>query len=341
MIKADQLTKSFRITRKAPGFVASVRSLFKREYETKYALNGVTLQVEPGEIVGLVGANGAGKTTLIKILSGIIHPTSGTVSVLGYKPWERKNDFRRQIGLLMGQKAQLWWDLPAADCFKLLQEIYGIEKKQYDETLDQLAETLSVKDLLHVPIRRLSLGERMKMELIAVLLHHPKVIFLDEPTLGLDITSQKAIRQFLTDFSARYKPALIITSHYMQDIEEVCKRLIIIRKGAFVYDGQLSDIRDECNSQKRVTVRTADLKTSESKTAVENTLHSVAAEQISIIDDQITFSVSPENVSAAIGGLVSLISVRDISIEEEDIADIIENVMLARVPSQEGFSDVA
>ena len=304
-----------------------MRSLFKREFETKFALNGVSLTIEPGEIVGLVGANGAGKTTLIKILSGIVHPTSGSATVLGYKPWERKNDFRRQIGLLMGQKAQLWWDLPAADCFKLLQEIYRIEKKQYDDTLAHLSETLFVKNLLNVPIRRLSLGERMKMELIAVLLHHPKVIFLDEPTLGLDITSQKAIRQFLTDFSRKYKPALLITSHYMQDIEEVCKRLVIIRKGNFIYDGQLSNIRDQCNALKKVSVRTeGEL----NKEIIESSLKSLPIEQLTIVDDLLTFKVAREEVSSAIGALASSVSVRDITIEEEDIADIIENLMLAR-----------
>ena len=327
MIKADQLTKSFLISKKAPGFKASLKSLFKRDFETKFALNGVSLQIEPGEIVGLVGANGAGKTTLIKILSGIIHPTSGEVSVLGFKPFQRKNEFRRQIGLLMGQKAQLWWDLPAADCFTLLKEIYRIEKKQFDETLAILAETLAVKDLLHVPVRRLSLGERMKMELIAVLLHRPKVIFLDEPTLGLDITAQKAIRSFLTDFSARYKPALLITSHYMQDIEEVCKRILIIKKGSFIYDGQLSGLRETFDSQKKVTVRTDSMVTQQ---VVEYALNAVMVSNLEVIADAVTFSVPRERVSAAISSLVSAVSVTDITIEEEDIADIIEQVLLAK-----------
>jgi ABC-2 type transport system ATP-binding protein len=327
MISAHKLTKSFTLTKKDPGFVGSLGALFRREYETKFALRGVSLDIEPGEIVGLVGANGAGKTTLIKILSGIIHPTDGDVTVLGYKPWERKNEFRRKIGLLMGQKAQLWWDLPAADCFTLLREIYATPKKQFDEMLVLLSETLQVKDLLHVPVRRLSLGERMKMELIAVLLHRPEVIFLDEPTLGLDITSQKAIRNFLTDYSHRYKPILLITSHYMQDIEEVCKRLIVIRKGSFVYDGALADIRDTSDYQKRVVIHTDE---TISNTRIEQLLQNVSVEELAVSDGTISFHVTRSNLSAALSALVSQMTVRDIAIEEEDIADIIERLMLVK-----------
>jgi ABC-2 type transport system ATP-binding protein len=327
MISAHKLTKSFTITKKNPGFVGSLISLFNRERETKFALQGVSLDIEPGEIVGLVGANGAGKTTLIKILSGIIHPTSGDVSVLGFKPWERKNDFRRKIGLLMGQKAQLWWDLPAADCFTLLREIYRTPQKQFDEMLALLSETLQVKELLHVPVRRLSLGERMKMELIAVLLHRPEVVFLDEPTLGLDITSQKAIRSFLTDYSTRYKPILLITSHYMQDIEEVCKRLIVIRKGSFVYDGALSDVRATSDSHKKVTFHTDQ---TVSDVDVRKILSGIPINDLTVIGGDIAFQVGRDGLSAALGALVSQITVRDIAIGEEDIADIIERLMIVK-----------
>ena len=331
MITANNLTKSFIISKKNPGLAGSIKSLFHREFETKFALQGVSLQVEPGEIVGLVGANGAGKTTLIKILSGIIHPTSGDVSVLGFKPWERKNEFRRQIGLLMGQKAQLWWDLPAGDCFTLLREIYQTPKKQFDEMLSVLSETLAIKDLLTVPVRRLSLGERMKMELVAVLLHRPKVIFLDEPTLGLDITSQKAIRAFLTDYSKEYKPILLITSHYMQDIEEVCKRLIVIRKGSFVYDGQLADVRSKTQSKKKVIIHSDESATVESIRSIFNL---IPYESLEVDNGCISFQVDPEDLSKALSALVAKITVRDLAIEEEDIADILERMMLVKQDSR-------
>jgi ABC-2 type transport system ATP-binding protein len=219
MIEVDRLAKTFRVAKKAPGFVGSLKSLVRRETVAKEAVKGVSFRVDEGEIVGLVGANGAGKTTLVKMLAGIIHPTSGEARVLGFRPWERDDRFRRQISLIMGQKAQLWWDLPAADCFLLLKEIYRVPDETYEANLDQLSTMLEVKDELRVQIRRLSLGERMKMELIAALLHGPRAVFLDEPTIGLDLTAQRAVRDFLLAYRERHRPAMIVTSHYMEDIE--------------------------------------------------------------------------------------------------------------------------
>lgn len=242
MIEVSNLSKVFKAFRKEPGLMGSLKSLVKRDYREKHALRGVSLKIAPGEIVGLVGANGAGKTTLVKILAGIIHPSAGTARVLGFDPWKRQNDFKRQIALVMGQKAQLWWDLPASDCFILLREIYQIPKPDFDRRLAQLTSALRVGDELKTPIRQLSLGERMKMELIATLLHEPKVVFLDEPTIGLDITAQRAIREFLLDYRRTHKPAMILTSHYMEDIRQMCERMIIIRDGQFVYDGSLAEI---------------------------------------------------------------------------------------------------
>ena len=237
MIKVENLHKTFKVHKKEPGLKASGKSLFSRKWIEKKALVDVSLSIGEGEILGLVGANGAGKTTLVKILSGIIHPTSGTTHVLGFNPWERHNDFRKQIALIMGQKAQLWWDLPAEDCFLLLREIYQIPKKQYEENLSFLSNTLNISDQMNIQIRRLSLGERMKMELIAALLHNPRVVFLDEPTIGLDLTAQRAIRQFLLNYRQKHRPAMILTSHYMEDIEQLCERIIILRQGSVVYDG--------------------------------------------------------------------------------------------------------
>jgi len=233
MIHVQNLTKTFRVHRKEPGLMGSLRSLFRRQWIDKHALKGVSLEVNAGEIVGLVGANGAGKTTLVKTLAGIIHPTAGDAQILGYTPWERRNEFRRQIALIMGQKAQLWWDLPADDCFLLLQEIYRLPDKEFRRNLDYLVEALGVTDQLNIQIRRLSLGERMKMELVAALLHQPKIVFLDEPTIGLDLTAQRAIRNFILEYRREHQPAMILTSHYMEDIERLCERIVIINEGEF------------------------------------------------------------------------------------------------------------
>lgn len=304
--------------------MGTLRSLVHREFSDKFALQGVSLSVEAGEIVGLVGANGAGKTTLVKILSGIIHPSSGSASVLGFTPHERKNEFRRQIGLLMGQKAQLWWDLPAADCFILLREIYGIPQRDYNEILDTLSQTLKVSHLLNIPVRRLSLGERMKMELIAVLLHRPRVIFLDEPTIGLDITSQKAIRMFLLDYAKKYKPAMLITSHYMQDIEALCERIVIIREGRFVYDGSLEAVRETYVHTKLIT---AHLKDTVSSDELKEKLNAMHLEISSCSEDSIKIKAPREKVASIMQQLLSCFDLQDFSVEEEDIADIIESLM--------------
>ncbi|MHC4162708.1 MAG: ABC transporter ATP-binding protein, partial [Planctomycetota bacterium] len=225
MIRVHELSKTFYVHKKAPGLRASLKSLFRRERVAKHAVAGVSLEVKEGEIVGLLGPNGAGKTTLVKMLAGIIHPTAGEAQVLGFTPWERDNRFRRQIALIMGQKAQLWWDLPAADCFLLLKEIYRVRDAEYKETLAYLTGVLDVEQQLNIQIRRLSLGERMKMELIAVLLHRPRVVFLDEPTIGLDLSAQRSIRDFILRYREEHKPAMILTSHYMEDIQRLCERI--------------------------------------------------------------------------------------------------------------------
>lgn len=327
MITVSDLSKVFRVHRKDPGFWGSARSLIRREFEDKWALKGVSAAIEAGEIVGLIGANGAGKTTLVKILSGIIHPSGGDATVLGFKPWERKNEFRRQIGLLMGQKAQLWWDLPAADSFILLREIYRVDKNDFDRMLTTLSETLRVTKLLNTPVRRLSLGERMKMELIAVLLHRPRVVFLDEPTIGLDITSQKAIRKFLLEYSESYKPAMLITSHYMEDIEELCKRILIIREGALVYDGPLEEVRTSYATHKTVVVR---LRESVEASVVSAKLLSLGLEEVKSEDEAVRVKTPRDKIPQTINALLQSFNLQDISVEEENIANIIEALMHAQ-----------
>jgi ABC-2 type transport system ATP-binding protein len=319
MIDVQNLRKTFRFHKKDAGLKGSVRSLFKRNWQEKVALNGVSLQIAPGEIVGLVGANGAGKTTLVKILAGIVHPTSGRASVLGHTPWERKNDFRKQIALVMGQKAQLWWDLPAEDCFLLLKEIYRIPEAQFKTNLKFLTNALGVEGQLNIQIRRLSLGERMKMELIATLLHEPKVVFLDEPTIGLDLTAQRAVRQFILQYSVEKRPAILLTSHYMEDIEKLCKRILIIREGEFVYDGQLDKITKRYASHKIITV----------KIDGEPALSGLSGpfEIVSRQAGEWKVKVDRNKVPDAASILLKSLPVVDFMIEEVGISDIIESLL--------------
>lgn len=322
MIQVENLKKSFRVHKKEPGLKGSLRGLVNRQWEEKHALKGVTLSVNAGEIVGLVGANGAGKTTLVKLLAGIVHPTSGVAKVLGHTPWERDNRFRRQIALIMGQKAQLWWDLPAADCFLLLQEIYNIPDEQYKKSLAKLTGSLQVEKQLNTPIRKLSLGERMKMELIAALLHQPKVVFLDEPTIGLDLNAQRAIREFLLDYRREHQPAMILTSHYMEDIEALCERIVIIREGEFVYDGGLRTVLTKYAGHKVITA-----KLGEEAITPEGGFPATLGELVSISATEAKFKVPRNKVAEAAGQILKTLPVADLAIDEEDISDIIAKLL--------------
>ncbi|MBX7144253.1 MAG: ATP-binding cassette domain-containing protein [Oligoflexia bacterium] len=320
MILVDKIGKTYRTHRKAPGLWGSIRSLVTREWLDKVAVQDVSFKVNAGEILGLVGANGAGKTTLIKMLSGIIHPDSGGARVLGFTPWERGIEFRRQISLIMGQKAQLWWDLPAADCFLLLREIYQIDGKTYQRTLDELVSVLDVSALLHIPVRNLSLGERMKMELIAALLHSPKVIFLDEPTIGLDIMAQRSMRSFILEYCQRHKPAIILTSHYMEDIEELCPNIVILRAGRLVYSGALEGIRAQLSHTKIVTIHT------DSTSAVPNRRWE-SGTLVESASGLLRFKVEREKLRHFMNEVLSIVEAHDVSIEEADISDTIAALM--------------
>lgn len=238
-ILTTTLTKQFKSYRKEPGIAGSIRSFFKRTYVVKEAVSSFDMKVQQGEIVGLLGPNGAGKTTLMKMMTGIIYPSGGDVRVLGYTPFDRPVAFRKSIALVMGQKSQLWWDIPAMDSLLLLQRYYEIPEREFQKRLGELAELLDVRELLNVHIRKLSLGERMKMELMASLLHEPKVIFLDEPTIGLDIVAQNNVRRFLLDYHALHKPTIILTSHYMADVEALCPRIVLIIGGKKEFDGPI------------------------------------------------------------------------------------------------------
>ncbi len=244
VIKVNHLSKSFDYYKKELGLKNSLKNLFFREQLTKEAVSDISFEIQAGEMVGFLGPNGAGKTTTLKMLSGILHPTGGHASVLGYVPWERKKAFKMQFAIVMGQKNQLWWDLPANESLFLNKCIYEVDDRAYQATLAELTELLDVKDLLNVQVRRLSLGERMKMELIAALIHKPNLIFLDEPTIGLDILSQKKIREFFKYYNQGKKATVILTSHYIEDVEDLCKRAIIINHGRIVFDGDLLRVNE-------------------------------------------------------------------------------------------------
>lgn len=240
MIKVTNLEKIYKVPQKEKGIL---KTLFCRKFNEVKAVKGINFSIEQDEIVGLIGLNGAGKTTTLKMLSGLIKPTLGEVRVLEYDPWKRKNDFLMKIGFLMGNKSQLSWDISAMDSFLLEAEIYKLDKVTFNRTLDELTTLLNVKELLDTPVRKLSLGQRMKLELILTLLHKPKILFLDEPTLGLDIISQQNIRKFLNEYRKKEKATIIITSHNMKDIEDICDRVIIIDKGIIIYDGTIDDLK--------------------------------------------------------------------------------------------------
>jgi ABC-2 type transport system ATP-binding protein len=258
IIEASGLSKTYRVFQKKEGLLGAIRGLFRREYKEVRAVDDVTFSIEPGEIVGFLGPNGAGKTTTLKMLSGLIFPTMGTARVLGFVPWERADAFRRSFSLVMGQKNQLWWDLPAADSFQLHREIYSLPAEQFRRTLGELTDLFGVAELTRQPVRELSLGERMKMELIAALLHQPRLLLLDEPTIGLDVVAQVTIQRCLREYNASRGVTILLTSHYMRDVEALCKRVLVITHGKLVYDGPLAGITEQFGKDKLVKLQFAD-----------------------------------------------------------------------------------
>ncbi|MEX0798244.1 MAG: ATP-binding cassette domain-containing protein [Bacteriovoracaceae bacterium] len=324
MIEVENLSKEFKVHQKAPGLLGSLSSLVKRDFIYKKAVNNVSLQIQQGEILGLIGSNGAGKTTLTKILSGIIHPTSGKARVMGFDPWQRDNRYRAQMSLIMGQKAQLWWDLPAADGFLLLKEIYNIEDKAFHEMLDYLSERLDIKKELNVQVRKLSLGERMKVELIAALLHRPKVVFLDEPTIGLDLSAQKAVRKFIHEYRKEFNPIMILTSHYMDDIEELCQRIVIMKEGEFVYDGGIKEVHQKYATSKMVTAQASpSIERHEETRKFPKSLGDIQISETGKIEVR-----SPRvKVMEAASYLIHYLKVEDLNISEENIGEVIEHIM--------------
>ncbi len=319
IIEVENLSKIYRTQKRLPGLAGAVKGLFSRDYTEVRAVDGVSFNIEEGELVGFLGPNGAGKTTTLKMLSGILYPTSGTAKVMGFIPSDRKNEYRRQFALVMGQKNQLWWDLPAQESLFLNKEIYGVSDTDYKETLDEMTELLQVKHLLGIMVRELSLGERMKIELIASLLHRPRVLFLDEPTIGLDVVAQKNIREFIKDYNRRTKTTILLTSHYMNDIQALCDRVVVINHGKKVFDGLLETVVERFSQTKRITITFKDGGVSpEQLAAFGKVLESTKVKAV--------LQVPREEVKKASNEILNRFDVDDINIEEVPIEEVIEKV---------------
>ena len=317
-IQTRALRKTYRVFQKSPGFGGAVRGLFHRRYQEVTAVDGVDLEIEPGELVGFLGPNGAGKTTTLKMLSGLLQPTDGTATVLGHLPWKREESFRRKISLLLGQKNQLLWDLPARESFALNRAIYRIDPAQAAATIDHLSALLEVRHLLDQPVRELSLGERMKMELIAALLHKPQVLFLDEPTLGLDVVSQHRVRDFLRHLVAEEKITTILTSHYLQDIESLCRRVIIIDHGRVIHDGPWDQIVRNFSDRKEIVLRFSGTPPDLQGTDWGEIIAKDAA--------TLRLRVSPAQATAVSRRAIDLPGLEDIRIEAMPVEEVIRRV---------------
>ena len=314
-IEIRGLSKSYFVYQKKEGLLASLRGLFHREYREVEAVRGIDLTVEQGEFVAFLGPNGAGKTTTLKLLSGVINPTSGHATVIGHVPWRRENAYRRRFALVMGQKNQLWWDLPAQESFRLHQQIYRIPLDQFDATVDELTSLLETRDLLKQPVRELSLGERMKMELTAALLHSPDVLFLDEPTIGLDVVAQRNIQRFLKDYQARRQVTILLTSHYMKDVAALCQRVVIIALGQIHYDGSLSGIIDRFSGHKIVTLLFGG----------EGVPEDVASfgELLEVEAPRVRMRILRAEVADVLATLLSRHTIEDMSVEDPPLEEVI------------------
>jgi ABC-2 type transport system ATP-binding protein len=314
IIELDALTKTYRIYQKQEGLRASVRGLFRRKYRDVLAVRGIDLRVEQGEFVAFLGPNGAGKTTTLKLLSGVINPTSGAATVMGHVPWKRELAYRRRFALVMGQKNQLWWDLPAQESFRLHQQIYQIEPERFDRTRDELVDLLGIAQMLGQPVRELSLGERMKMELVAALLHSPDVLFLDEPTIGLDVVAQHNVQKFLRHYQQERRVTILLTSHYMKDVAALCKRVVIISHGRIMYDGSLSGIIDRFGGHKIVTLQFANEHVPDL---------SRFGEVIEQEPPRVRLRVDRSEVTAVVGQILSQEEIEDFSVEDPPLEEVI------------------
>ena len=316
IIQVEHLAKHYKVPVREAGLKAATRSLFKRSYKTIKAVDDISFQIEPGEVVGFLGPNGAGKTTTLKMLSGLLFPTGGKLEVLGFQPSRRQADFLRQITLVMGNRSQLAWDLPALDSFDLQRAIYGIPRQDFEKTRNEFIEMLEIKELVQKPIRNLSLGERMKMEIVGSLLHRPKVLFLDEPTIGLDVTMQRRIRHFIAEYNQRTGATVLLTSHYMADVEALCKRVIVIHNGKLLFDGELSRLVDRFSAFKTIGV------------TLENGTGNFSqyGEVLNQDAGHVTLRIPREKTPEVTARILAEQPVDDLTVEDPPIEDVIEKV---------------
>jgi ABC-2 type transport system ATP-binding protein len=315
-IHTHLLTKIYTVPEREAGLAAALKSLVRRKTHDVRAVDGISFDLQPGEIVGFLGPNGAGKTTTLKMLSGLLHPSSGSLSVLGFTPWKRQRDFLRQITLVMGQRNQLVWDIPAKDSFELNRAIYHLSAADFQRALDELTDLLDLGALLKKPVRNLSLGERMKCEIAAALLHRPKVVFLDEPTIGLDVTMQRRIRAFLAEYNQRYEATILLTSHYMNDVEALCRRVIVIHEGHLLFDGELSALIHRFSSHKTIIVQL--------ETCPD--ILTGYGEVVACEDGLVTLRVPVAETSRTTARLLADLPVIDLTVEDPPIEEVIERV---------------
>jgi ABC-2 type transport system ATP-binding protein len=322
-IHVKDLTKVYKVPERDPGLKAAVVSLFKRKHKEVRAVDGISFDIAPGEIVGFLGPNGAGKTTTLKMLSGLLYPSSGELDVLGYLPQKRERDFLRQITLVMGQRSQLNWDIPAMDSYDLYRAIYGIPVEQYKKTRDEMLEVMQLGDLVNKPVRNLSLGERMKAEAVGALLHQPKVLFLDEPTIGLDVTMQRRIRTFIQEYNHRHNATVLLTSHYMADVQALCKRVIVIHHGKILFDGDLSGLVERFSAMKTLVVTTSDMNGHAPDMSRYGTLINTEA-------NRYTLRVSKHDAPQVTARMLADLPVTDLTVEDPPIEEVIESVFEAK-----------
>jgi len=316
VVSISKLAKYYQVPEREAGLKAAVVSLFNRKYRTVKAVDEISFNVEAGEVVGFLGPNGAGKTTTLKMLSGLLHPTGGDCRVLGYEPARRPYDYLRQITLVMGNRNQLSWDLPALDSFDLQRAIYAIPQADFKRTRDDFIDLLELKDLVNKPIRNLSLGERMKMEIVGALLHQPRVLFLDEPTIGLDVTMQRRIRAFIAEYNQRTGATVLLTSHYMADVEALCKRVVVIHHGKILFDGGLSGLVEQFSAYKTVGVTLQDASSDLSR----------FGEVVARDGSRVSLRIPKAEASRVTSQLLSELQVDDLTVEDPPIDDVIDQV---------------
>jgi len=326
MIEVNHLCKYYQVHERDPGFLASMKSLFHRRFRTVKAVDDVSFHIPEGQIVGFLGPNGAGKTTTMKVLSGLLHPSGGEVHVGGFVPFEQKKQFKMNISLVMGQKSQLIWDVPAMETFLVNKVIYEIPDAPFKETLDDLVGLLELSEVLRKPVRQLSLGERMKCELAAALLHRPRIVFLDEPTIGLDVNMQEVMRQFIQDYNRKYKATILLTSHYMADVTALCERVLVIGKGRLLYDGAITRLIDKYAPFKRVTLKLAQ------PVAADSLREALGGEGLLVSCEpaKVELDIRRERVSELSARLLTRFAVLDLTVEDPSMESVIAQAFEGR-----------